>query len=237
LIVTRDNGATWTAADNGLSDLAGLALVGFRPGGHILATTPDVSGPPGASWLAESSDYGASWRNLGVLPGAFPVVYASTDPSVTDGGGWGRLYVLAEPLIGGAPAGVTVNVLVTGTIGSRWTPIPLPPVAAIDSFGYNATQPQVVGVGPAGSLLAQRGIVQGAGAAQLSAARRLWAWSPGQGRWLPDPQPTLGDADLFGWGWSHGDQTIWVSSLQLGVPPSLRLFTKTYTAANLGPLR
>lgn len=237
LIVTRDYGATWSAADAGMGDDAGLALVGFRPGGRILATMPDVSGPPGAAMLMESSDYGATWRDLGDPPGAFPVVYASTDPSATDSGGWGRLYVRARPLISGVPADASHALLATATPGSKWTPIPLPPLVALDDSGVESALPVVVAVGPAGSLLVERGFVPTNNESQLSPERRLWVWSAGQRRWLLDPQPSLSNADLLGWGWSHGDQTIWVTSLELGVPPTLLLFTKTYTAANLGQSR
>lgn len=237
LIVTRDNGATWEVADSGLADDMGLTLVGFRSGGRILATMPDASGPPGAGKLVESRDYGATWRDLGVLPGAFPVVYVTTDPSVTDGGGWGPLYVIARPLIGGVPADASHTILAMTTIGSRWTPIPLPPLAAGDTSNADVTFPIVVGVGPAESLLVEHGIVSMSYGAQLGPSRRLWAWSAGLGRWLPDPQPTLGNADLLGWGWNHGDLTLWVTSLQLGVPPTLLLFTRTYKTTHLGPAR
>ena len=235
LIVTRDNGATWAAADAGMGDDVGLALVGFRPGGRILATMPDVGGPPGAAMLMESSDYGASWRDLGDPPGAFPVVYTSTDPSATDGGGWGRLYVIARSFISGVPADASHLILATATLDSTWTRISLPPLAAVDDSGVEAALPVVLGVGPEGSLLVERGIVPTNNESQLSPERRLWAWSAGQRRWLLDPQPSLGNPDLLGWGWSHGDQTVWVTSLQLGVPPTLLLFTKTYAAVHSAP--
>jgi hypothetical protein len=232
LIVTRDNGSTWTAADAGLDDDSGLALVGFRAGGRILATTPDAHGPPGASQLMGSTDYGASWRELGDLPGAFPTVYVSTDPGLADG--WGRLYEIAQPLIDGVPADASHVILATATVGSTWTLIPLPPLPSDAGENVSVGLPVIVGVGPAGSLLVERGVVTGAHNAELGASRRLWAWCVSEGRWLRDPQPSLGNANLLGWSWERGVQTIWVTSLQLGVPPTLRLFTKTYTPASLG---
>ena len=237
LIVTRDQGATWRVADAGLADDAGLRMVGFRSGGRILATTPDVSGPAGVWKLVESADYGATWRDLGDLPGAFPMVYASTDPSVTSGGGWGRLYVVARTLTGDVPASPSQVLLATATIGADWKTIPLPPLAAGDTTDPEIVGTVVLGVGPAQSLLVEHGDAPTNDDEQLRPARRLWAWSADQRRWLLDPQPTPGNADLMGWGWSQGDQTIWVTSLQLGIPPTLRLFTKTYTVANLGPTR
>ena len=237
LIVTRDDGGTWTAADNGIGYDAGLDVVALRSGGRILMTMPDITGPPGSAMLMESSDYGATWRDLGDAPGAFPAVYASTDPNVTNGGGWGQLYVIGRPLINGAPAGDSQVFLATGTIGHGWTPLLLPPLTPGDTLNANTTDPDVLGVGPDGSLFVEHGIVPTNDETQLSPARRVWAWSVSRSRWLPDPQPELGNSISLDWAWNHGQMTFWVVSLQLGVPPTLQMFTKTYTAASLGPAR
>lgn len=235
LIVTRDNGATWAPADSGLDDLSGLALVGFRAGGRILATVPDVRESPGASRLMESHDYGATWRFLGDTPGVFSTIYASTDPGLGDN--WGRLYEIARPLINGAPADSSHIMLATAAqAGGAWSVVPLPPLLAGDTRATPEDDVSIFGIGPAGSLLVERGVVQGGVNAQLSASRRLWAWSAAQGQWLLDMRPTLGDAYFFGAGWSHGNEMFWLASLQLGVPPTLLLYSKTFSAASLGPV-
>ncbi|HEX9036521.1 MAG TPA: hypothetical protein VF808_05970 [Ktedonobacterales bacterium] len=231
LLVTRDGGASWAAADNGLQDINGLNIVAYRYGGGILASEPDVAGAPGASRLVESRDYGATWRSLGDLPGAFPAVFASQDTSL--GTDWGQLYVLARPLVGGAPANDITLVLATATTGSRWTTIPLPPLISGDESGSSQSTPSPLGVGPGGALFLERGVVSTNDRSQLTPPRRLWAWSPTERRWLLDPDAVPSDIDELDWSWNAGDLTVWLTSLQLGVPPTMMLFTRVYTRSSV----
>ncbi|HEY7848755.1 MAG TPA: hypothetical protein VIC27_01760 [Ktedonobacterales bacterium] len=229
LIVSRDAGHTWAPADNGLDGDSGLDIVGFRPGGHILASIVDVRVSGGSSILMTSDDYGGSWRSLGALPGAFPQVFVSSDSAVTDHGGWGRLYTLARTVVNGAPSVPAVMSLASAYIGEGWAPIALPPLAAGASADAESTQSLVIGVGPAGALEVEYGIVESVNA-QLSPSRRLWVWSPAQREWLLDPQVVPGNLELQGVTWNAGDQIFWMTTLQLGVPPVLQIFTKTYPA-------
>ena len=231
LLVTRDAGATWALADNGLDDNIGLAIVGFRPGGRILATIANArgAGASDSATLMTSDDYGATWRNLGVLPGAFPQVFVSNDGSVTDHGGWGRLYELAEALTNGSPTTPQQLYLATSYIGQGWTPLPLPPLGADIVNSAQSRQPLVVGLGPAGSLEVERGIVDAANS-QLNSARLLWVWNPARSVWLLDPQVVPGNLEMEGVTWRAGDQIYWMTTLQLGVPPVLQIYTKTYPA-------
>lgn len=232
VIVSRDHGQTWVPADAGLSDSAGLDIVGFRPGGRILATVQDERGSRAASMLMESSDYGASWQALGELPGAFPTVEVSSDPTVTNHGGWGRLYEVAQSLTNGVPDGANHLYLATAYVDSGWTPISLPPMPPGAETGAASSLPVTLGVGPTGTLEVERGIVE-AGNTQLSPARRLWLWNPATRQWLLDPDIVPGNLHILGVSWVHGAQSFWLSTLQLGVPPTLQLFTKTYTAATM----
>lgn len=234
LIVTRDGGATWTNADSGLNDGPGLTIVGFQAGGRILATIPDVRGQAGSVTLMESTDYGATWRSHGDPPGVFDMVYATADPARTND--WGRLYVLARPVINGATSPSRISMLATAPhAGAPWTDIPLPPFVTGDDSDPNVSTPTVLGVGPRDALFVERGAVPANNKDVLSQPRRLWAWLPGQREWALDPQPTFGNIDDLAWGWSSGAWTVWVTSLQLGVPPTLHLFTRAYTAADLTP--
>ncbi len=222
LLVTRDAGQTWAPADNGLDDSAGLAVVGFRPGGRILATTTVRGAANGSSsTLMTSDDYGATWRDLGVLPGAFPQVYVSNDSNVTDHGGWGRLYELAETVANGQPSMPQQLYLATAYVGQGWTPLPLPPLGTDTTTSAQSRQPLVIGLG--------RGIVDAANS-QLSPARLLWVWNPAHGEWLLDPQMIPGNLALQGATWHAGDQIYWMTTLQLGVPPVLQIYTKTLPA-------
>lgn len=230
VLVSRDSGQTWALADNGLEDSGSYNIIGFRPGGHILALTADVQAPGGASSrLMASDDYGATWRSLGLLPGAFPEVAVSTDQNVTDHGGWGRIYVLARTLVNGSLSIPPQYELASAYIGQPWTQIPLPPLAPGAAPTALANQPVLVGAGPAGVLEVERGVVESKNA-QLSPSRRLWVWNPAQRQWLLDPQIVPGNLELQGDVWSAGAQTFWMTTLQLGVPPVLQIYTKTYPA-------
>ena len=229
LIVSRDGGQTWALADYGLNDVTGLDIIGFRPGGAILADIPDVHGNGSSSLLMTSSDFGASWRSLGDLPGAFPQVFVSSDHHASDPAGWGRLYALSRTVINNSPSVPPMYALSTGFIGGKWSDVPLPPLVAGQSPVATANQPLVIGVGPAGSLEVERGIVESRDA-QLSPARLLWVWDPIHSQWLQDPQGIPGNLALEGSSWRAGDQIIWVTTLQLGVPPVLQIYTKTYPA-------
>ena len=229
LVVSRDHGQTWALADNGLDDITQLNIVGFRPGGSILAVIADVQGNGSSSLLMASDDYGASWRSLGDLPGAFPQVFVSSDHRAADPAGWGRLYVLSRTVVNNSPSVPPAYALSTGFLGGKWSDVPLPPLAAGQASTATANQPLVIGVGPVGSLEVERGIVESHNA-QLSPARLLWVWDPLHSEWLQDPQGIPGNLALEGSSWRAGDQIIWVTTLQLGVPPILQIYTKTYPA-------
>ncbi len=229
LIVSRDAGQLWSLADYGLNDATGLDIVGFRPGGHILATIADARSSGGASLLMASDNYGASWRDLGQLPGVFPQVYVSSDSSVTDHGGWGRLYALAQAQVNGLPASPRQFLLASAYLGGGWASIPLPPLPGSSAANPQASDPRIIGLGPAGSLEVERGVIQAANA-QLSPSRRLWIWSPALRTWLLDPQPVPGNVELQGASWRAGDQIFWLTTLKLGVPPKLQIYTKVFHA-------
>ncbi len=232
IIVSRNDGRAWLPADVGLDDSAGFAIVSFRPGGRILATIADPRISGSATRMLESADYGASWSDLGALPGAFAQVYASDDNSITDHGGWGRLYSLARTESHGVPTLPASYTLATAFAGQRWTPIALPPIAPAATLNPQSLQPLALGVGPAGALEVERGIVESQNA-QLSPSRLLWLWNPARKLWLLDPLPLPGNLRVMGESWRAGDETIWMTTLQLGVPPILRIYTKTYPTSEL----
>lgn len=232
-LISRDAGHSWALADRGLDDSAGFAIVGFRPGGHILATIADVRVSGSASALMTSDDYGVSWRSLGDLPGAFPQIFVSSDNTATDHNGWGRLYEYAETMTNGAPTVPPQRYLATTYLGQPWTTMPLPPLPNGAQTDAQSRQPLVVGAGPTGTLEVELGAVE-APDSQLNPARRLWLWDPIRRLWLLDPQALPGNVRLQGVTWRAGSQIIWLTTLQLGVPPILRIYTKVYPASILG---
>ncbi len=235
LVVSRDAGQTWSPADSGLDDSTGFDIIGLRPGGHILADITNTHGSGYSTTLMTSDDFGATWRSLGGLPGAFPQVFVSSNGSVTDHGGWGRLYELARTVVNGSPSVPPQLYLATAYIGQGWTSIPLPPLVSGTTTNAQSSQPLVIGIGPAGVLEVERGIVETTNA-QLSPARRFWVWNPLQSEWLLDPQAVPGNLELQGASWSAGNQIFWMTTLQLGVPPVLQIYTKTYPANLLGQI-
>ncbi|HEX8982349.1 MAG TPA: hypothetical protein VF792_06250 [Ktedonobacterales bacterium] len=226
ILVSRDAGQSWAPADSGLEDANGLTIVGFRRNGHILATISDVHSGGDSSLLLGSDDYGASWSNLGRVPGAFPQVYVSSDLNATDHGGWGRIYALTHTKENGSITIPLQPELATEVIGQPWQVIPLPPMAAGTASDSQSREPLVIGVGPGGSLELERGIVEEP-QTQLSPARRLWLWTPATRRWFLDPQPLPGNLEIQGVAWADGAQILWVTILRLGVPPVLQIYSKT----------
>lgn len=232
IIVTRDDGRTWRAADAGLGLAAQLTVIGFRPGGRLLGWIPDTRGNPEQARLVASADYGATWRDLGDIPGAFPTIYISTDPSVVSDGGWGKLYAIARPMAHGTVGPPTSFLIETGAPGSRWKTLPAPP---LNGASANASDnlPTIISIGPAGSLFVERGSISSDDHSLVSPARWVWVWSPSHKTWLQDTQPFPANILLFGWNWNHGAQTFWLTALKLDVPPRLLLFTRVYTAAGV----
>ena len=224
--MSRDDGQTWTLADTGLDDINGFSIVGFRRNGRILATIADVRSTGSSSILMSSDDYGASWRSLGHIPGAFPQLYVSSDIDTTDHGGWGRIYAVANRETNSSVAIPLQPIVETDLLGQPWRPIPLPPMPAGTATTEQSRELFTVGVGPAASLEVERGIVEEP-QAQLSPARLLWLWIPSKGRWYQDPQPLPGNLQIQGDAWKNGAQTLWVTVLRLGVPPVLEIYFKT----------
>jgi hypothetical protein len=231
-IVSRDEGHSWTPADAGLDDSSGFTIVSFRPAGHILAIIADTRTSGSATRMLESDDFGASWRDLGAIPGAFAQVYASDDNTATDHGGWGRLYALARTESHGLPLLPASYTLATAYAGQRWTHISLPPIAPGATLNPQSLQPLALGVGPAGALELERGIIESQNA-QLSPSRLLWLWNPIRKLWLLDPLPIPGNLRVMGASWHAGDETLWFTTLQLGVPPTLQISTKAIPVADL----
>lgn len=228
LIVSTDAGQSWKPADIGLDDTNGFDIVGFRPGGRILATIADVRGDGSSARLMSSNNFGQGWHDLGAVPGAFPQVFVSSDNSITDHGGWGRLYAISERNIGSTLPVPIQRIISTAYVGQAWSTLSLPPMAPGVEDNLPSREPQVVGVGPAQSLMVERGIVESRNA-QFGPSRRLWVWDPAHRDWLLDPLILPGNLELQGGAWSGGDLTYWMTTLQLGVPPVLLIYMKTLT--------
>lgn len=230
IITARVDGVgpfTWTRADEGLADLAALDVVGERPGGALLALGDETTNGQTRSLLA-SQNNGASWRREGDLPGAFPLVYVSGDPTDVAHGGWGRLYDLAQSATRGTPDGPAHQSLATAYLGAGWSPVPLPPrptnLPAASTF--NTTE--VVGVTTGDALLALRGAMIWNDNAAVP-AQPLWLWDTAHARWLLDASLCPENVIALRVAWSQGQATLWVVTAELVIPPTIEVFIATFT--------
>jgi hypothetical protein len=219
LITSADVGATWHAADDGLPETDSFALVGLRPGGHLLAETFDNSGVSSAT-LWESETAGADWRSLGLLPGAYPQVYASSDAAEVSNGGWGRLYVSALTPATGAVDGRSggTPLVATGWPDTRWSTLPPPPATGLgDTY---VGQVEVAAVGPASALLLLR-VAPVSGKNDLAPPLDIWLWNPAHTGWRRATFPLPGGSVAQGESWSGGTLHLWFVRFGSGALPSL----------------
>lgn len=226
LTVTADHGRTWYAADVGLAPAASLTLLALRPGGHLLVQTAPIGHPDGGT-LWQSADAGAHWQALGALPGLAPHVFVSSDPSATDHGGWGRLYVSGRDQTG--------SFLASADAGGTWARIPMPPGPP----GTSALPDALVGggavqlaEGPAGALLFTRA-ASDVGRQRLVPPFALWIWDAARQRWLLYGNVVPANALVQGAAWDGGRLTVWLAVIRGVTPPLIDLFTFDLTAADL----
>lgn len=219
-IATNDLGAHWRALDNGFSNPASFFVVGIRPGGHLLAQATDADGQ--ASQLYLSDDDGVSWRALGPLPGVAPEVYASSDPTDTAHGGFGRLY-----LIGRQPAddatSVSAPYYASAYVGTAWTTFDAPPIARALG-GPTDTPILTADVGPHDSLvLTLATALDSSGAPAASPA--LWSWDPSATTWTLQPYDIPLNSALQGHSWSNGHMMAWLLITSSGAPQAAEIQT------------
>jgi hypothetical protein len=233
LIVTADRGHTWRAADAGLAPASSLTLLAMRPGGHLLAQTAPAGHPDtGALW--QSADAGAHWRSLGTLPGIAPHVYVSSDPSASDHGGWGRLYV---GYLGAR--GQRASFLASAYAGEPWARMPGPPgppgTSAIPDALVGGGEAQIA-EGPAGALLFTRSSSD-PGRQRLTPPFALWIWDAGRQRWLQYSMPLPANALVQGAAWDGGHISVWLMVIRGVTPPLIDLVTLELAAADLAGAR
>jgi hypothetical protein len=250
LIVTADDGTTWSAADNGLAELTTFSLVALRPGGRLLAQGDDSEArDPTTLW--QSDDSGRHWTLLTTLPGTHPRVYASSNPQDTDNGGWGRLYLYArtatapplQSLTGVVtPAGAS---LATGFAEPSWTPsryqlsgaaaptwitVALAPDAATTDERPAGDWLRDAGEGPAGSLLFTQPNVS-SNIITVTSPFNVLVWNGDH--WSVTPQVIPANAFLQSVSWDDGVMRIWVTHKR-GILRPVQLLTYTLSSVDIG---
>ncbi|GEM_PF-1616581 len=216
--------ARWTAADNGLSDLGMVNVIGVRPGGGLLAVGDVASGGETRTLLV-SADYGQTWSREGALPGIFPQVFVSSNPYDVAHGGWGRLYLQAFTA-NGAANGQGALFLATAYLGDGWRPLPLPPLS--DATEANVGAPTVIGVGTDDTLLVMRGAISQRIASPGPPAKHLWLWESEHQHWLLNRDPTPANTIDLSASWTQGQATLWFSVLDPDVEPTIYLLSATF---------
>ncbi len=229
-IITADvadaGAGVWTQADVGLGDLAALSVIGERPGGGLLALG-DVTANGQTRMLLASQNNGASWRREGDLPGAFPQVYASSNPADVAHGGWGRLYELAQSEASGPSDEPAQQSLATAYLGDSWAPLPLPPLTASLPAGSLFRNTVVVGVTTGDALLVLRGAYYWNDNAAVP-AQPLWLWDTVHARWLADSDLAPENVIALRLAWSQGQATLWVVAARLSPQPTIALLIATF---------
>ncbi len=229
-IITNMVGAAgapvWAPADVGLSALGMLNVIGLRPGGGVLAVGDEAAGGQTRMLLA-SQTAGGSWSHQGALPGAYPQVFVSSDPTDTAHGGWGRLYALAQSETRGVADGADHLYLASAYLGDGWSPLPLPPPTAAAPTNSALNSVTVIGVATDDALLVLRGAAVFNDQA-ASPSQHLWLWDDAHARWLLDQSLTPENALAFRLAWTQGQATLWVVSAELITPPTIDLLTATF---------
>jgi hypothetical protein len=229
-IATNDLGAHWRAVDSGFNNPATFYVVGIRPGGHLLVQATSADGQTSQLYL--SDDDGASWRALGSLPGVAPEVYASSDPSDTTHGGFGRLYLIGRQPTGSASGEGGAPYYASAYVGSAWTTFDAPPITRALG-GPTDTPILTADVGPGDSLvltLATALDTSGAPAANPA----LWSWDPSATTWTLQPYDIPLNSALQGHSWSNGHMMAWLLITSSGAPQAAEIQTYVLPVGTTG---
>jgi hypothetical protein len=232
LISTDTHAILWRTADSGQAGDTSFRLVGLRSGGSLLAESlvKDVgSNQLGLLW--ESTDFGATWKFRSLLPGSDPVVSVSSDPSATDHGGWGYIYVSYF-----AGMSHTRPALGYGALDGpqpQWTSLPLPTSTGSPAGGPMAGLLPDGSEGPLESLIYLRS--QEISTHELTPLYLPWIWDTARQTWALDPEYIPANTIAQGVSWKNGTMNIIISIIHQGVEPSLKTVILTLTPLNLAP--
>jgi hypothetical protein len=219
----------WTTASAG----AGLVLTevtGMRSSGALLGAALSTDPHVGNGRLMGSDDRGASWYDIGNLPGPNTALFMD-ERTPASGASAQPIYAISDK------ASQESQDLPVRTLW-RWNDerrlwVALPDIPRIVSVPDPLTQPEtaVVGVGPDGGLLISAPITMSV--TGEPANRAFWYWADTAQRWTRNEAASAPGAYLYGLGWSGNAATLWLIYLHLGVPPHLELFTTRFTADSL----
>ena len=233
LITTDTHTILWRPADAGQAGASSFQLVGLRSGGRLLAESllGSVGGfQSGLLW--ESADFGANWTLSAPLPGSDPVVSVSSNPSATDHGGWGYIYVSYFTEASQTRPALGYSGL--DTPGAQWIPLPLPTSTGSPSGGPMAGFLPDGSEGPLESLIYLRS--QENSTHELTPLYLPWLWDTARKTWTLDPEYLPANTIAQGVSWENGAMTIIISVIHQGVEPFLQNLSLTLTPLDLAPV-
>jgi hypothetical protein len=222
--------SAWTVANAG-PHLIVTAVVGQRSNGRFLGAAA-FADPAGSGSLVESADDGATWSQIGALPGANATLYVDERAP--------QAHAANEPIYAISNKAPQTSQGVPARVLWRWNDerrqwAALPDIPRLVNVPDPLAQPDtaVVGVGPDGGLLVSAPIT--ASMNEEPASRSFWYWEETAQRWIRNDAASAPGAYLYGLGWSGNTATLWLIYLHLGVPPHLEMFTTRFSADSFNP--
>jgi hypothetical protein len=215
---------------------AGVGLVltsvtGMRSSGKLLGAALFTDPRSGDGRLVGSDDGGASWYDIGGLPGSNSALFV--DARMPDGG------AATRPIYAVSAKSQSAQSLPARALW-RWDDerrlwAALPDIPRVVNVPDPLAQPDtaVIGVGPDGGLLVSAPIT--ASMNEEPASRSFWYWEDTAQCWIRNDAASAPGAYLYGLGWSGNAATLWLIYLHLGVPPHLEMFTTRFSADSFNP--
>ncbi|HEX3272361.1 MAG TPA: hypothetical protein VHR15_17080 [Ktedonobacterales bacterium] len=223
--------STWTVASAG-SGLIVTAVVGQRSDGRLLGAAAFSDPHAGPGSIIESADGGATWNQIGALPGANAALYIDERAP--------QAHAATEPIYAISNKAPQTTQGIPAKVLWRWNDerrqwVALPDIPRLVNVPDPLAQPDttVVGVGPDGGLLVSAPI--SASVNEEPASRSFWYWEDTAQRWIRNDAASAPGAYLYGLGWSGNAATLWLIYLHLGVPPHLEMFTTRFSADSFSP--
>jgi hypothetical protein len=208
-------------------DLAVTAVTGQRANGKLLGAAAFTDPNAGPGSLVESADGGATWSQIGALPGANAMFYMDERTP--------RAHAAADPIYAISAKSSQTAQSPSARALWRWNDerrqwVALPDIPRLVNIPDPLAQPDTaaVGVGPDGGLLVSAPIT--ASMNEEPESRAFWYWEDTARRWIRNDAASAPGAYLYGLGWSGNAATLWLIYLHLGIPPHLEMFTTRFTA-------
>lgn len=222
-----NGGASWIPTGTGRPDLTLAAVAGMRASGRLVGAALGADSNAGVGRLVESGDRGATWSEIGDLPGPNAALIiderpadlrARTDP----------IYAISDRSPQTARDTPARALWRWNDARHLWAALPGIPHLSNAPDPLALPESSVIGAGPDGGLL-----VSAASASSMSEEQPqqdFWYWNDTAQRWIVNQAVSAAGVYLYGLGWSNEAATLWLIYLHIGVPPHLELYTTRFSA-------